>query len=789
MKKITLVAVTTAMLLSSVGTIETTTVSAAATVQLKDGVLLSKATGKPMKGYKVYKGCLYKDGSLAPGRVKYGSGKNLKLYRNGQLEKGLYITRDYKYAFKDGKLIQGKSFFVGELNDLYYQDGVLTKRIFVNSNEKLYENKSIKKGDYVIGYFYDNDHDYYNFNRLRLYTNGILSKGYHFAGYKKKTYLFKDGRISQAMLYKGKLYEKGLPAPKNKVISDGRSTYYYNNMLADGSIDGYIYENGKRIRSVSTQNYLEQLDKVKKLSTVSKIDSAVLNTKIAELLKNYTEHFDAIFGDYVEWITEDESDSHDAYLTLTVQMNDLKKIIGKLEHTDATIANDKAIREKLDFLYGRQEIEHANGEILDGEYKGNIYRKGELVGSREDVALENATKAFEKVSTDKSATIQQKIDALTAQVLAANVVFTAAKAPEYPNVKFDTKGAERVLRDSKVSRRALVKEAAQQQETINTDALEKELIAGFAELNEKISFDQPSATATYEPLAVNEEATGTFDDKGFAYYAINVDQVEGNYYFTGNADVPNQVFWMSDAKEKINDVDEEVPEKLRYLEKGMRYVAVQGEPNAPYHFKLYQKIYNYTTMAELLPGRDGAVELPYYQHSTPSVDLNLTTDKHIMLYALENENSFESPIENLILTNKETGETYPVVKISRTFFSTNAPNGKYSLSMTSTKKGVPGHVGIYYETSPQLKMNEPNQNNRFYTLNVEKDTKFKFVLTSNHTQYGNNKMRFYDQNHKLIKHVPFDTGDKPREFVYTVKKGRYSISMDDPSITITATLK
>lgn len=784
MKKIALAAVTTAMLLSTVEATEAMPASAAATVQLKDGVLLSKATGKPVKGYKVYKGCLYKNGSLAKGRVKYGSGKNLKLYLNGRLEKGLYITRDYKYAFNDGKLIKGKSFFDGELNDRYYQDGVLTKRIYVNSKGKLYENKSLKKGDYVIS---DLDDNYYSLN---LYTNGTLSKGYHFADYKKKTYLFKDGRISTAILYKGKLYQKGLPGTKNKLIQDEHGKYYYNDALANGAIDEYIYDNGKRIRHVSTQNYLDKLDKIKKLSTASSIDSAVLNTKITELLAYYTEYFNTIFGDYVKWITEDETDTDDeAYLTLTGHLNDLKKIVGKLEPTDATVANDKSIREKLDFLYGRQDIEHANGEILDGEYKGNIYRKGELVGTREDVALDNATEAYKKLSTDKSETIQQKIDALTAQVKAAHGVLTAAKAPEYPNLNFSTKTAESILRDSKVSRRALIKEAAQQQETINTDALEKELIAGFTELNEKISFDQPSATATYEPLAVNEEATGTFDNKGFAYYAINVDQVEGNYYFTGNADMPNQVFWMSDAKEKINDVDEEVPEKLRYLEKGMRYVAVQGEPNAPYHFKLYQKIYNYTTMAELLPGRDGAVELPYYQHSTPSVDLNLTTDKHIMLYVVENENSFESPIENLILTNKETGETYPVVKISRTFFSTNAPNGKYSLSMTSTKKGVPGHVGIYYETSPQLKMNEPNQNNRFYTLNVEKDTKFKFVLTSNHTQYGNNKMRFYDQNHKLIKHVPFDTGDKPREFVYTVKKGRYSISMDDPSITITATLK
>ncbi|GEL05919.1 hypothetical protein M2M59_13155 [Rummeliibacillus sp. G93] len=789
MKKIALAGVATAMLLSSVAATEATPVSAATTtVQLnKKGVLVNKATGKIVKGYKVFNGDLYKNGSLARGRVKYGSGKNLKLYRNGHLQKGYYITRDFKYFFRNGKLVPGKTLEDSNLNDCYYQDGVLTKRIYVKSDGKLYENTTLKKGDYVIR---DLDDDYEDVERMTLYTNGILSKGYHFADYKKITYLFKDGRIQQASLYKGKLYKNGKPAPKNEVISDGKDTYYYNDALADGVINDYLYENGKKLYNATVKNYLDKLAEIKKLSIALTIDSKVLNTKLAEFLAYYTEHYYAIYQNYL--VCDDEDCSEEpAYKILTAQFNDLKEIVGKLDHTDATMANDKAIREKLDYLYDKQSIHSANGEILNGEYKGNIYTNGRLIGSREDVALSAATSTYKGLSTDESATMQQKVDALTSQVKAANDVFTSAKAPEYPYTSFNTREAEEVLRESLIQRRALIKKAVQQQVSVNTAALEEELLAGFAELDEKITFNQPSTTATYKPLAVDEVATGTFDDDGYAYFAITIDQVEGNYYLTGNADVPELSSWISNAKETINGADEAVGKKLRYLEKGVYYMAVQGKPNASYRFKLYQRTYNYTTMAELLSGpnalRTPRVKLPYYQYSTPSIDINLTTDEHIMLYAVSNEDSFKKTIENIVLTNKATGKTYPVVRISTTFFSSNAPNGKYSLSVTPTKKGVPGHVGIRYETSPHLKINEPNKGSYFYTLNVKKDTKFKFMLTSKYGQaYSDEKMRLYDHNHHLVKAVTLAEGTKQREFVYTVKKGRYSITGE---MIITATLK
>lgn len=101
--------------------------TAAATVTLKNGQLVYSDTGKIVSGYKVYKNKLYKNGVLTTGRVKYGTGANMKLYKDGTLEKGIYITANSKYIFKDGSLIKGV--YKHETNhtqDLIFKDGVLT---------------------------------------------------------------------------------------------------------------------------------------------------------------------------------------------------------------------------------------------------------------------------------------------------------------------------------------------------------------------------------------------------------------------------------------------------------------------------------------------------------------------------------------------------------------------------------------------------------------------------------------------------------------------------------------
>lgn len=109
MKKLMAIAVATA-LTSTV--VSGPAVDAATTVKLKNNKLVYAKTGKVVKGYKVYKKKLYKNGKLTTGRVKYGKGKNMKLYYNGSLAKGTYVTKDGKYLFVNGSLEKGKKQFI-----------------------------------------------------------------------------------------------------------------------------------------------------------------------------------------------------------------------------------------------------------------------------------------------------------------------------------------------------------------------------------------------------------------------------------------------------------------------------------------------------------------------------------------------------------------------------------------------------------------------------------------------------------------------------------------------------
>ena len=102
-------------------TMSTIDSTAASTVTLKDGQLVYSDTGKIVSGYKVYKNKLYKNGVLATGRVKYGTGANMKLYKDGSLIKGVYKHE------------------TNHTQDLIFKEGILTNKIIVD-NYKLYEN-------------------------------------------------------------------------------------------------------------------------------------------------------------------------------------------------------------------------------------------------------------------------------------------------------------------------------------------------------------------------------------------------------------------------------------------------------------------------------------------------------------------------------------------------------------------------------------------------------------------------------------------------------------------------
>ena len=87
----------------------------------KKNVLVDKSTGKAVKGFKVYKGKLYKNGKLNQGYAVVGSGASMKLYYNAKLKKGLKTAKHKQYLFENGRLTKK----LVEFKSLFYYKGQL----------------------------------------------------------------------------------------------------------------------------------------------------------------------------------------------------------------------------------------------------------------------------------------------------------------------------------------------------------------------------------------------------------------------------------------------------------------------------------------------------------------------------------------------------------------------------------------------------------------------------------------------------------------------------------------
>ena len=87
----------------------------------KKNVLVDKSTGKAVKGFKVYKGKLYKNGKLNKGYAVVGSGASMKLYYNAKLKKGLKTAKHKQYLFENGRLTKK----LVEFKSLFYYKGQL----------------------------------------------------------------------------------------------------------------------------------------------------------------------------------------------------------------------------------------------------------------------------------------------------------------------------------------------------------------------------------------------------------------------------------------------------------------------------------------------------------------------------------------------------------------------------------------------------------------------------------------------------------------------------------------
>lgn len=788
MKKAMTIAVAAAAALT-VSSIDST---AASTVTLKDGKLVYVSTSKIVSGYKVYKKKLYKDGVLAKGRVKYGTGANMKLYKDGKLEKGIYVTANSKYIFKDGSLIKGVyKYETNRAQDLIFKDGVLTNQIIVD-NGKLYDNGKLKKGAYVISEY--EPHEDLDDDRLYLflYVDGVLAKGIQQGTYHNETLLFKNGEQPN-FFYNGKVYVEGKIAPRDTHILCDDGKLYYNDALFTGTYNNVQYENGVRLYHTIVKQYEDALDDIlalaSQIGTTPDADlAATIKTKTTDLLALLTKEKSTLYKEYGGGVDEDGEYLNPENTTCKIG-GQLQSIIDLAKQLNGE-ANDtiSLLESTLTDVYDYADLYYRDGKLLDGVVDGYLYENGKRIDVALNVALErataNASSAYSElkraVDNDDDAKVKTAlpayIQASEKAVGAAIDLLEEAKNPTYPNVSLNESFAKDTIR-SHYQRLELVYNAANTYAlTPHLTSLHSVLKEGYALLGETISFEEPDPNATYVPTAINEVQDGTFDDQGYAYFKVTTTDIEGNYTCVGNADAKNYATWLANSAAQLQTAPQMQSNKVRYLQKGTYYLLVKGQPNKNYHFKLKKRTYNYETL-DVLPAakndydRQNVVKLPYYLKQKVSTKIHLTTDQHLQILALP---SSTTPVEEIILTNTKTNKTYPVQKLSKARFSSNAPNGTYELTIKPAAAGNGQHVAIRYVLSPTLKMNTLNENGYrdTYTLNVKRDTKFEFTLSDN---WSKQLFKIYDDQHQVVKKVTLGDQQRTRTFRYTLKKGRYSV--------------
>lgn len=252
----------------------------------KNGTLVNAKTNKAVKGYKTYKGKLYKNGKKFTGKtssgVYYVKGKKFTgktkygyYYVNGKRFTG---TTKYGYYYVNGKRFNGKTKY-GNL----YVDGKrytgTTKYGYTYYNGKRvegeYKAKVYTNGKLVTGLYKD-----------KLYTKGVLETGLDL--YKDK--LYKDGVLNVGYaLYNNELYKDTV---KNvgfiaDPLKDGKA--YYDALLANGTYDVEGVEKafedgievGAKVKSVEAINAKEikvTFNKTVKKDTVIESDGSLVDS-------------------------------------------------------------------------------------------------------------------------------------------------------------------------------------------------------------------------------------------------------------------------------------------------------------------------------------------------------------------------------------------------------------------------------------------------------------------------------------------------------------------------------
>ncbi|WP_299514157.1 hypothetical protein [uncultured Rummeliibacillus sp.] len=228
-----------ASVLTSAVAVSGTDASAKTTYKVtKKGTLVNAKTNKAVKGYKSYKGKLYKNGKKLTGTYKS------VFYKSGVKFTGTY---NKKYYVK-GKLFTGKT-----SKNVYYKKGV--KFTGVTSYGYTYKDGKRVEGEYK-GKVYKNGKLFTGLYKDVLYTKGEKETGLDL--YQDK--LYKDGVLNVGLaLHEGKLYKD---ADLNKGLVKHEDKWYNDAEIADGTYDDNGVERaiengvevGAKVKSVEAIN-------------------------------------------------------------------------------------------------------------------------------------------------------------------------------------------------------------------------------------------------------------------------------------------------------------------------------------------------------------------------------------------------------------------------------------------------------------------------------------------------------------------------------------------------------
>lgn len=750
-----------------------TTAHAASTVKLQHGKLVTVSNGKIVKGYKVYKQKLYYNGQLAKGRVKYGKGISMKLYHHGVLQKGLYVTKNYKRIFKDGYVIKGNYTYRTEKGlDAVFYNGQLTHLIQVDGAH-LRDNGKLKKGLYTIKNEYVDDESKDIISHITLYENGKIAKGTQFADYVNERLLFKNGMIPTSMIYQGKVYQNGIRATKNQyVFVDDR--LYANDQPFTGQYDEKYYDAGIFKGSQATIDY------VSRRTALQKAEADTLPTLVNEQLAHAVKNYDVIVKDlgYIERGYEDDLQGK---LQLANDLRDMQKIILA---SDAPSRNElyAQVERILEQSYAKEGYVYRDGKIITGWYEDNFYELGVFVRTgAEQRVIENrdtfsATMDHLAAITDTAeakTAIQDIVTQFITLLQHVDTVFDMSKT----NASIDTTEAQKIIATSLLTRKELLQQAKRLQVAVDTTALDAQIVTSYEKIGKTVSFEPSNAQATYIPITVGRLVKGTFDKNGYAYLTVDIKEKEGNYAFNG--DVANNLIQLSD-QQNGSTADEQTANTLTYLKNGQYYIILKGEPNSAYKTTFTKRAYNVDTITNWQPTKNisgNRVKIPLYAQ-TPTIPFHLSTNEAIRFYVVRSDGDYQRPVVNkLQLTNMTTGAVYEAVVENENYYYANVPNGDYKLSVTphSQDIGTPKHIAINYQLIPLLIFNKPVTNAS--TLNVKKEATYQFTLQRRDQEQisDNESVTLYDDKQHIVKNFVLPKGKISKKMTYTISKGRYTI--------------